>query len=520
MSFSISLTDPVIDLYHKGKIREALDILNTLITRYPDVPELYNIAGSCYAGLGRPGAAVKSFNQALKIQPDYAPAHSNLGNVLRNAGQLKAAIESYKRALKVMPDDAMAHSNLGNAYRDLGQPEAAIESYRQAIKIQPDNAEAHNNLGTSLRETGQMEAAARSYEQAINIQPNNAMAHRNISSLKQYHADDPQINLMEKVLSYPALNDSDRKHLCFALAKANEDLGNQEKMFKYLNEGNHLRKKELNYTIDQDKQLFSVIKEIFRTKKITTEPSKHVEAATIQPVFIVGMPRSGTSLVEQVLASHSKVHGAGELSTISSLVGPILKGFLTKGGNPDQKPVSENQVTAIRDGYLESLSSLGAPENIITDKMPLNFRWIGFILLALPEAKIIHINRDARATCWSIYKNYFPGTGNRYAYNLDDLGKYYRLYTDLMGFWHQYFPNKIYNICYENLTNNQREETRKLLQYCELDWEDNCLNFHNNKRAVRTASATQVQNKMYQGSSEAWKRYEKYLQPLIKSLAM
>jgi len=167
---------------------------------------------------------------------------------------------------------------------------------------------------------------------------------------------------------------------------------------------------------------------------------------------------------------------------------------------------------------LDSLSSFSASESFITDKMPLNFRFIGFILSAFPEAKIVHLNRDARATCWSIYKHYFKSNGNGYAHNFKDLVAYYSLYKDLMVFWNDLYPNKIYDICYEDLTINQEEETRKLLNYCELDWDENCLNFHTNARAVKTASAVQVRKPMYQGSSDEWKKYESYLQSLVQGL--
>ena len=173
---------------------------------------------------------------------------------------------------------------------------------------------------------------------------------------------------------------------------------------------------------------------------------------------------------------------------------------------------------SIRQGYFDSLSRLDVPEKVISDNMPLNFRWIGFILTAFPEAKIVHLKRDAMATCWSIYKHHFDSKGNGWAYNVDDLAGFYGLYIDFMAFWHQVFPGKIYDICYEDLTVKQEEETRKLLEYCELDWDENCLSFYDNKRVVNTASASQGRQKMYQGSSEAWKKHEAYLQPLIKAL--
>jgi hypothetical protein len=189
-----------------------------------------------------------------------------------------------------------------------------------------------------------------------------------------------------------------------------------------------------------------------------------------------------------------------------------LKGF--KGW--DKEGISQDDILSVNKKYLDSLNSFNLPENIIVDKMPLNFRYIGFILSAFPEAKIIHMKRDPMATCWSIYKYFF--NGNAYSYDQEDLARYYLLYKDLMTFWSKKFPNKVYDICYEDLTTNQEKETRKLLKYCDLEWDENCLNFHTNHRAVKTTSALQVRQKIYQGSSEAWKKYEAYLQPLIKGL--
>ena len=203
------------------------------------------------------------------------------------------------------------------------------------------------------------------------------------------------------------------------------------------------------------------------------------------------------------------------MNTLADLIEPILNNHLAK----DKYKLSEKTFLSVRQQYLEALSRFNVPENVITDKMPLNCQYIGFILSAFPEAKIVHLKRDARATCWSIYKHYFSSAGNGWAYNLDDLAEFYGLYLEQMNFWHQLYPGKIYDICYEDLTTHQEEETQKLLQYCELDWDENCLNFHTSKRVVKTASALQVRQKMYQGSSEAWKKHEEYLQPLIKALS-
>ena len=516
-----------IALFSNGQIQEALVEIETLIKDYPFQPLLFNISGAFYKEIGKLDEAVKRFEKALTIKPDYAEAHNNLGVVLKDLGQLDEAVKSYEKALTIEEDYAEAHNNLGIVLQELDQLHVAVKSYEQAIAIKPDYAEAHNNLGIILRNLGQVDEAVKSFEKTLAFKPDFAAAHFRLSSLKQYKANDPHITQMQSLLSTSNLSQSDRIHLCLAMARVYENLGNQDEFFKFLHEGNRLRKEELNYSLDQDHRLFSIVKEMFREP-----PSLSHESSTIKPIFIVGLPRSGTTLVEQIIDSHHAVYGAGESQTFRKLLTLIVRDHLiedtttastTIGGMnisiSDMNNLPKKVFLSIREQYLDELSSLNVSENVITNKGLLNFRFVGFILSAFPEAKIVHLKRDARATCWSIYKHYFSSTGNGWAYNLDDLTGFYALYSDLMDFWHQTFPNKIYDLCYEDLTTNQEEETRKLLEYCELDWDENCLNFHANKRAVKTVSALQVRQKMYQGSSEAWKKHEAYLEPLIKALS-
>ena len=538
----------VIALYSSGQIQEALGTAQTLTKDYPNEPVLFNISGVCYKAIGQLDASVQSFEKAVAIKPNYAEGYFNLGIVLKELDKLDAAVESYEKAIAIKPDYAEAHNNLGSAFRklgllydaagcykkavtiktnyaeahynlgitlqDLGQQDAAVKSYEKALAIKPDYAEWHFSHGIVLMELGLLGAAVKSYEKALAIKPDYAEAHHNLSAMKQYTINDPQISVIQSILSTGDLSLSDRTHLCFTLAKVNEDLERPDELFKFLHEGNRLRKLELNYSLDRAQKLSALIRKLFSSPPSVDEKSYPYTPSTIRPVFIVGMPRSGTSLVEQIIASHHAVHGAGELNILANLISKALKDHLTHftDGLPEKAFLS------IRQQYLDSLSRFNVPENIITDKMPLNFRYIGFILSAFPEAKIIHLKRDARATCWSIYKHYFT-KGNGFSFNQEDLAGFYGLYTDLMIFWHELFPDKIYDISYEELTTNQEKETQKLLKYCELDWDENCLNFHTSKRAVKTASALQVRQKMYQGSSEAWKKYEAYLQPLIKGLS-
>jgi tetratricopeptide (TPR) repeat protein len=504
-----------VTLKELGRLDEAVKCYEKALTLKPDYTEAHNNLGNAFKELDQPAAAVKFYEKALAVNPDYAEAHTNLGNAFKELGRLEDAVKSYEKAVALKPDYAEAHYNLGNALMELGQENDAIMSYESAIDIKPDYGGAHNNLGNALKELGQLDDAAKYYEKTLTLQPDYAEAHHNLSTIKKYTARDPQITQMQSILSNGDLSQSDRIHLCFALAKVYEDLGKQDELFKFLHEGNRLRKQELNYSLDMDQITHSVVKKLFSPSPSVVEKSLSYETSTIRPVFIVGMTRSGTSLVEKIIASHHAVHGAGELNTLNNLMDPIVQDH----SNNDKNGLSEKSFLSIRQQYLDSLSRFNVPEKVITDKMPMNFRWIGFILTAFPEAKIVHLKRDAMAICWSNYKLLFSSRGLGFPYNMDDLAGFYGLYTELMAFWHQLYSDKIYDICYEDLTTNQVEETRKLLEYCELDWDENCLEFHTSKRAIKTASSLQVRQKMYQGSSEAWKKHEAYLQPLIKALS-
>ncbi len=523
----------VINLFANSKKQEAIDKANALIKDYPKSSSLLNLVGTFYKAIGMPDKAILSFENSIAIKPDYAEAYNNLGATLQELRRLEIAVKNYEKALAIKPDYAEAHNNLGNILKELGQLDMSVKNYEKALAIKPDYAVAHYNLGIVLIELGQRDTAVKSFEKALAIQPNYVKAHHSLSILKKFTENDSQITLMQSLLSNGNLSQLDRIQLCFALAKANEDLENQDELFEFLHEGNRLCEEKLNYSLDKANNLFSTIKELFSTLPTFIEQSLSFEPSTIQPIFIVGMPHSGTTLVEQIISSHHAVYSGGKFSYLSTLIGPIIKNHITLGSIKasttigdkklnitDTYSLPEESFLSLRQQYLDALSRFDIPENVITDKLPLNFRFIGFILLAFPEAKIVHLKRDARATCWSNYQYFFTNKENGYSYNLDDLAGFYGLYVELMDFWHQLFPGKIYDICYEDLTTNQEEETRKLLEYCELDWDENCLNLHTTVHADKTASALQVGQKIYQeGSSEAWKKHEAYLQPLIKALS-
>ena len=538
--------DEVMGFFSNSQFDRAQISVQQLIEDFPNDPLLFNISGACYSEMGQIDLAIDNFEKALFIKSDYTEVHYNLGVAFQKNSQIDKAIKHYEIAISLKHAYPTAHNNLGLIYLGRNQIEYAVKSFEWAVAYSPEYAEGHNSFGAGLQELKKFEDAKKQFEKAISLNPNYAQAHhnlgilsemiglpddafnhyqravtinpkfaeahRNLSKLKVFQSSDPQITLMNSLYSEEGVHIADKVKLGFALAKVYDDLGNHDQFFKFLNEANELRKTELNYSIKESEDFHKHVTKLFsrpipKIKKALLKPS------SIRPIFIVGMPRSGTSLVEQIIASHHSVHGAGELTNLKEIVSPILENFI----NSKIDSLGESDLALIRQKYIESLTDLNISEQIITDKMPLNFRLIGLILTAIPEAKIIHLKRDARATCWSNFKHYFT-EGNGFTFSHDDLTKFYALYVELMDFWHKLFPNQIYDIEYEKLTINQKKETENLLKYSELEWDENCLNFHKNKRAVETASASQVRKKIYQGSSEAWKKYESYLKPLIEGL--
>jgi len=486
-----------------------------LAEQYPDVPLIPNILGAVYVATGRLEEAVTSYARALRVKPDYVEAHYNMGVALDDLGRHEEAIASYTEALRIKPDYAATHNNLGNAFKALGRHDEAMASFTKALRIKPGSAKVHCNLGSALKAVGKHEEAIASLTRALQLKPDYADAQRILGTLKTYKADDPQVARMRELIANPSISENDKMHLSFALGKAFDDIGDAEISFQHLMEGNRLRKKELGYDIGSDKRLFSLIKSIFSEDEMPNIGDiRPVTEHKNPPIFIVGMPRSGTTLVEQILASHTQVCGAGELDILNKISISTINNI---NRNHSCK-LTADDIISVRDIYYSEMDIIGGGEPHITDKMPLNFRWIGFILATMPEAKVINLQRDPVATCWSLFKHYFSSRGNGYACDLVDVAEYYKMYVDLMEYWRGRFPNKIYDLNYEDLTEKQEEETRKLLEYCGLNWEDQCLEFHKTKRAVKTASSFQVRQAMYKGSSEAWRKYEAHIQPMLRAL--
>ncbi len=503
----------------RNQPKAALENYNKAVQLKSDDAEVYYNQGKMLCLTGQFEVALESFNKAIELKPDYFEAYSNCGVLLSGAEQFDKAIENFNKAIQLKPDLAQAYSNRGNALSETGQTEAALASYDKAVQLKPDYATAFFNRGNVQGSIGLFDEALESYNEAIQLNRGYAEAYYNRSCLGEYsRVSDSELDFMERQTKRKDLTSADLKFYYFALANAYERSKDYAKHFALLLKGNHLKRQEIDYDFARERNIFEKIKSLFPEETADAQPPANVADSSLTPVFIVGMPRSGTSLVEQIIASHSQVYGAGELVVLRRIVGPMINTAMKAARHSDNSILKNNVLDKIRSDYLGYLKKLNLSEKIITDKMPLNFIFLGFILTAIPSAKIIHVKRSPMAICWSIFKHNFSENGNGYGYEMNELSEYYLLYHDLMEFWQTRFPDIIYHLDYEELTENQEAETRKLLEFCGLDWEQRCLDFHTTKRTVKTASNVQVRKKIYQGSSSAWTKYEQQLQPLINKL--
>jgi tetratricopeptide (TPR) repeat protein len=502
--------DRLLGHFQAGRLKEAEALATLLTQQFPKHPFGWKVLGAVFKQMDRLSESLAPKQKAAELSPHDAEAHNNLANTLKELGRLDEAEASLRQAIALKPDFARAHSNLGNTLKALGRLEEAEASLRQAITLKPDFAEAHSNLGSTLKALGRLEEAETSYRQAIALKPDYAEAHRHLAIMKKFSSEDEQVYQMHALYRDPAISEKNRRHICFALAKASEDLQDCATAFQFYEEGNALRKKQLGYDKAQDKKLFERLKTSY--PRIIAQPlAPEVAAPKHASIFIVGMPRSGTTLAEQIISSHSLVTGAGELPFVSQFGRSLAV---------EKTPINGEALTTFRNQYLNALKQRSEGKAIVTDKMPQNFHFLGLIATALPEAKIIHVKRDPAAVCWANYTQYFGAGSLGYCYDLDDIRHYHELYQDLMKYWHQALPNKIYDLNYEVLTEDQEEETRKLIGHLGLEWDDACLSPQENSRSVATASNVQIRQTVYQGSSERWKRYKPYLNGALDCLGI
>jgi len=499
-----------------GQTQKAMESFRQAVNLNPDYAEAHYNLAAAYHGLERLEDAVRHYHQALTHRPDDAEAHYDLGIALKSLGRQNEAIESFEQALTCQPTYLNAMIAKGNALKDLGNLEMAVECFKTALSIQPNSAEVYLNLGNSYEELGRKPETISNLNKAIEINPGYAEAYRMRALAKRHTSeDDTDITAMEGLILSSNISADDRMHLSFGLGKAFEDLGQYEKAFEYFRDGNVRKRKTLSYSVEEDQEKFQDLKNIFGP-----ELFKHFNNTGINdptPLFVVGMPRSGTTLIEQILSSHPDVHGAGELNHLHNIMPdfPFQKLASLLADGIDEHLLSDFKQLGER--YIREIRTHSTDARFITDKMPDNFLHIGLIRLALPKAKIIHCRRDPMDTCLSIFKTYFVNW-RPYSFDQTEIGQNYNLYRDLMTHWHTVLPGVIFDIQYEDVVSDQLNQTKRLLKFCDLDWNDACLDFHKSDRPVSTASSSQVRQPLYNDSVQAWRRYETQLEPLRRIL--
>jgi len=467
---------------------------------------------------GQFAEAVRLYEGILGLKSDLPDIHNNLGHALSALGRPLPAAHAFARAVELKPDFPEALCNWGLALAELERHDEAEAKYRQAIAVNPRFAGAYNNLGLLLKAAGRLTEAKRVFKQAIALSPKDFSIYHNLAAVRSFAAGDRYLAALERAASdTSALSSTDQMHLHFALAKANDDLSRPEYAFAHLMKANWLKRRQVDYdeaaTLSQMDRLRELIgRDFIRARQGCGERSA-------LPVFIVGMTRSGTTLIEQILASHPQVFGAGEVPVLNQVAGSIQKLLPGAPAFPDMMlHMSPADYRALGSLYLDRMMELSDTALRITDKMTLNFMFIGLIHLALPDAAIIHAVRDPADTCLSSFLTHFTN-GNEHTYDLAELGRYYRHYQELMAHWHAVLPpGRIIDVRYEDLVADVETAARRLIAHCGLDWDPRCLDFHRTERPVNTASAAQVRKPIYKNSIERWRKYEPFLAPLFAEL--
>jgi len=489
-----------------GRLDEALSALQHALRTQPKFAQSHNNLGLLLVAQNRVSEAISSYEQALLIAPDYAEAFNNLGMALAATGRLTEAITAFQRAISVKPNYAAAHYNLANNQSALGQTEGALAAYHEALRCDPGFAEAHYNLGNCLRNVGNTQQAVTPYQRAVALNPDFVTAWRTACTLADFPVDASIRDTLNQLWDRTDLTPGERSELGFALFEVCSRLDDLDAAFPYLHEANRLRKASLEYDISEDIALFSQLKETSRPW--LSEASTTVDRSHDEPIFIVGMPRSGTTLIEQIISGHHNITGLGELPFIGEQARELLK-----------KPFGDStEAKDLRQTYYHRVAERLPNGGRFTDKMPHNFQWLPLLAARMREAKIVHVYRDPAATCWSHYSRYFPTEGLGYSYDLEDLVTYYGLYTSLMTHYAALLGNRIYHINYDALTANPEQEIRSLAHYLEIDVTPEMLTPHRNARVILTASSDQVREPLYAGSSESWKRFAPYLQGAFDAL--
>lgn len=436
-------------------------------------------------------------------------------------GELREARTAAAIAAQNAPRDPLYWDAVATVFSRAGEQWQALEAYRRALRLAPDDARILFNRAAVRRFVGELALAESDYDAVLARDPLDYEAYKNRSDLRAQTDRSNHVAELEALLKREHPPWHGEVQVRYALAKEYEDLGRYERSFEELERGSRLRRQHLRYDVGADEQTIDWIIESFPSGVVPDAPADAIGAAgTDIPIFIVGLPRSGSTVVDRILSSHSRVSSAGELDCFARALVESVEQRTGRGRLSRQELVSGSarlEFPALGREYLRRARAAGAEGGRFVDKMPLNFLYCGLIRRALPRARIVHVSRSPMAACYAVYKSLFEA-GYPYSYDLDDLAKYYLAYRRLMAHWERTLPGAIHSLSYERLVRDQAGETRRLLEFCGLEWESACLAFHRNPAPTTTASAAQVRRPLYDSSVSQWRRYERQLSGLRERL--
>jgi len=504
------------ELHRGGKLEDAESIYRQILQRDPRNLEALRLLALIAMQCEHYGQAEKFLKRAVEIAPDFLTAWVDLSRAQLEKLDLEAARASIERAATLNPGSAHIRVHLAHVQARSGQHEEAIETFRHAANLNAGIPAPWIGLGNTLKTVGRQAEAIEAYRHAAGLRPQNSEAWWSLSNLKTFRFTDAEIETMQRVLAEEQLTDESRAQFSFALAKAVEDRGDHPRAFELYAHGNRLRRALEHYDPVQTEVINDRIRAVFHAAFLERHAgSGHPDPA---PIFVIGLPRSGSTLIEQILASHSQVDATHELPEAGRLVQRINRERSDRVAYPEAaRDLSGAQWAALGRAYIDDTRKYrqGAPRFV--DKMPNNFPSIGLLALALPNARFINARRHPLDTCLSCYRQLFA-RGQPFTYDLTELGEYYLEYGKMMAHWHEALPGRVLDVQYEDVVADLEGQARRLLEFCGLPFEEACLRYWETGRAIRTASSEQVRQPIYDSSVNFWRNYERELAPLIEIL--
>jgi tetratricopeptide (TPR) repeat protein len=499
---------------NSGDFENAKATTEILLKRFPDHPDINQL----YAGILRSARefarSIQYYEKALKTKSDDADCWNDLAVAYQMTGDYTSAIERYKQALQIRPEFVAANFNLALVLNEIGDLKSALEYCNDALELKPDHYSALMLRGQINEHLGNINAAKAAYLDCIRTRPESTKAYWSLANLGNGQISRAVIETMQSVLQRPIVDDS-KIFLLFALAAAMEQQKDYAKSFEYLDFANRLKHQQLSGSAVLATELVTALRNHFDADLLRRLSS--LGNSQVSPIFIIGMVRSGTSLIEQILASHDEVASGGELETSLQLILDELPVLTGKDWPSSITELDASLLQRLENRYCEINASLVTDKPRFTDKLPFNFALVGFLASLFPAARFIHVYKHPLDSCLSCYKQLFT-VGQEYSYSMDELAGFYQQYRLTMEHWSAVLPGKVLDVAYESVVDSPRDTIENMLRFLSLPWQEDCLQFHKRSGVVKTASAGQVRQGLYTSSVGRWKHYEQQLAPLAAKL--